>query len=191
MIKLSNPLVLISISIFLSACTPEIIDTGPPLTNDRGNVEALARQALTAIQPRSIRENKEYCGSIVARPSGQVYATKPVPGGPGWCQIPDIDGFSTYKNGDRLVADYHTHAGYDSDYDSEVPSTDDMESNGAEGVPGYVSTPGGRFWFIRSDGKIAYQLCGVGCLPDDPNFIPETGASAVPQRITIQGVANR
>ena len=35
---------------------------------------------------------------------------------------------------------------------------------------GIERTPGGRLWYIDSRAMIAVQLCGRGCLPQDPNF---------------------
>lgn len=179
-------------TLFLAACLAPADNNRPPVSpTPNPDILAVARNVLTNIQPRSIRENREYCGSIVQRADGSLYATKPEKGGADWCQISFFDEVPTYRPGDREVADYHTHSAYSPDADSEVPSPTDMSNNGEEGIPGYVSTPGGRLWFIRADGRLTYQICGVGCLPQDPNFVPETGVWTVPNSLTFQQLNNR
>jgi len=42
-----------------------------------------------------------------------------------------------------------------------------------DGVDGYVATPGGRLWFIDGQSGRARQICGLGCLTQDPDFKPE------------------
>ena len=39
-------------------------------------------------------------------------------------------------------------------------------------VDGYIATPGGRLWFLDSDTMVARQVCGIGCLPQAPEFVP-------------------
>ncbi len=70
----------------------------------------------------------------------------------------------------ELIASYHTHAAYSYDYDSEVPSDDDIEGDIYEGVNGYISTPGGRLWFVDSRARAVILLCGVSCVYADPNY---------------------
>ena len=176
--------------LLLAACNAPMAMNGNTSTSGE-EIEDVARAILTDIQPRSIAQNTEYCGSIVRRADGSLYATKPEAGGADWCGISYIDDLPTYRPGDVLVADYHTHSAYSRFADSEVPSTTDLNSNGQEGIPGYVATPGGRFWYVSPTGRFAYQICEVGCLPSDPNFIDEVGAYRVPERITYQQIANR
>ncbi|MEO0851346.1 MAG: DUF4329 domain-containing protein, partial [Pseudomonadota bacterium] len=52
----------------------------------------------------------------------------------------------------------------------EVPSVSDMEGDADEGIDGYVATPGGRLWYIDTEDMVTYQICGRGCLPQDPAF---------------------
>lgn len=119
------------------------------------------------LQPRSIRANREYCGYIGYDDTGAISATSPVRGGPDFCE-------PSWPSRFDPVASYHTHAAYDPEAWSEIPSGNDMESDEAEGVDGYVATPGGRLWYIDSVDMVASQICGVGCLPMDPDFQPET-----------------
>ncbi|WP_082152671.1 DUF4329 domain-containing protein [Candidatus Rhodobacter oscarellae] len=72
----------------------------------------------------------------------------------------------------EIIASFHTHGGFDEDADSEVPSVSDVLADMEEGLDGYLSTPGGRFWFIDGQTGVSRQLCGLGCLPQDPDFAP-------------------
>ena len=40
----------------------------------------------------------------------------------------------------------------------------------AEGIDGYTSTPGGRFWYVDGTELVVSQICGVGCMIQDSNF---------------------
>ncbi|MGR3490540.1 MAG: DUF4329 domain-containing protein [Shimia sp.] len=138
-----------------------------------GDAEALARALLTEIQPQSTEENLEYCGSIMERPDGTLYATGPFRGDDSSCLIPLPERLPVYGDGDTEIADYHTHAGFVEGIDSEVPSIADMDGNAETGVPGYVSTPGGRFWVVAADGESARQICSEFCLPTDEDYEAE------------------
>lgn len=126
---------------------------------------ALARSVLAAIQPRSIAENVEYCGVIGLNHGGVLVASRPTRGEEGYCE--------SYTPSNIVVetASYHTHGGFSADYVNEVPSVDDIEGDQADGIDGYVATPGGRLWYHDSEAEIIVQLCGLGCLPSDPLFI--------------------
>ncbi len=126
---------------------------------------AFAKQLLSDLQPTSTRQNVELCGYIGTDGNGVLRASGPERGGADWCE-PD------WPDDLEVTASYHTHAGYDPDSWSEIPSGDDMESDEAEGIDGYVSTPGGRFWYIDTEDMVTFQLCGIGCLPSDPDFRP-------------------
>jgi hypothetical protein len=43
----------------------------------------------------------------------------------------------------------------------------------AEGVNGFVSTPGGRIWFIDQNTGVSRQICGVSCTLVDKDFETE------------------
>lgn len=145
-------------------CLLPFFVTGAIAGEDNAEV-ALARKVLTDLQPISTRENVEYCGYIGFDEDGVLRASEAVAGGSDWCE-PEI------PESLDVVASYHTHAGYDPTSWSEIPSGDDMESDEAEGIDGYVSTPGGRFWYIDTEDMMTFQLCGIGCLPKDPRFKP-------------------
>lgn len=146
---------------------------------------AAARGVLLQLQARSFAENLEYCGYIGRMPGGQLTATEVTRG----------DSWGCLSRGDesrfvQIVASFHTHAGFDRAADSEVPSTDDVRGDMAEGVNGYVATPGGRLWYIDGRQGVATQICGLGCMGQDPNFIPgDAGPTA--QRYTLQDLQAR
>lgn len=119
---------------------------------------------LDALQSRSIAENREYCGYLGITPAGE-YAVSPAKrGGNDGC-MPDNPPYDL-----RVIASYHTHAAYSYDYDSEVPSVDDVEGDMYEEVNGYVSTPGGRVWFIDYQAQKTILLCDTYCITADPSF---------------------
>ncbi len=70
-----------------------------------------------------------------------------------------------------ITASYHTHGAFSTSYYNEVPSVDDIEGDEAEGIDGWVATPGGRLWYIDTEDMVLSQICGIGCLPKDPRFI--------------------
>ena len=142
------------------------------ITVTQPQVQAFARAQLTALQPRSFAEGIELCGIIFERKGGTLGASPPREGNEDSCGIAYFD-----EPGMRPVASFHTHAGYDPAYDSEVPSILDMQSDAATGMDGYVATPGGRFWRIDARGPIALRVCDAGCLPQDAAYRPCPGAA--------------
>ena len=121
---------------------------------------------LDAIQPRSIAENVEYCGYFGLKDDGAFHATSPVAGGEDYCDFP------AWPDGVEVIASYHTHSAHGEEHDSEVPSTDDIRADIEEGTFGYISTPGGRVWFVDWRKRRATLLCGLDCVASDPNFVP-------------------
>ena len=69
------------------------------------------------------------------------------------------------------VASYHTHGGYAEGYHSELPSGTDMKSDRRLRIDGWVATPGGRLWHVDSDTMTVREVCGRGCLPQDPAYV--------------------
>lgn len=151
---------------------------------DAGELAA-ARGVLLQLQPRSFAENLEYCGYVGRMSGGQLAATD-VTRGDSW-------GCLSRGSEDRfvaVVASFHTHAGFDRAADSEVPSTDDVLGDMEERVNGYVATPGGRLWYIDWRRAVATQVCGLGCMGQDPAFIPG-GAGPIAQSYTLQQLQAR
>ena len=146
---------------------------------------AAARQALGQLQGRSFAENREYCGYIGIIQNGQYAATEVTRGRSDSC----------LSRGDEsrfveVTASFHTHAGFDTEADSEVPSSNDVEGDMSEGVNGYVATPGGRLWFIDGRTGVATQICGLGCMGQDPRFIAGDAGPIAP-RYTLQQLRQR
>lgn len=128
-------------------------------------LDALAVEALAALQDQSIEEQVEFCAYIVT--DGATLSTAPIQRG-------DKDGCSILepKSGE-VVASFHTHGNHDPGYWSEVPSETDVDGDMADGIPGYVGTPGGRVWVTDPNDGSVEVLCGVGCIPADPNYRAE------------------
>ncbi len=146
---------------------------------------AVARAVLTILQPQSFAENREYCGYIGRLSDGRYMATHPTRG---WR-------YSCRSRGDEsqfaeITASFHTHAAFDPRADSEVPSSDDVLGDMEEGVNGYVATPGGRLWYVDGTRGIVTQLCGLGCVGQDPDFIPRD-AGPIAERYTLSDLRAR
>ena len=144
----------------LSTCGPAPTSMRAEQTAER----ALAQATLDALQIRSISEGREYCGYLGYDAQGILRATPPTRGTLDGCDIPNAPWDW------QVAASYHTHGSYDYEYDSEVPSIDDMLGDLEEGVDGYISTPGGRLWMIDVTQERARLLCDVGCVTRDPKF---------------------
>lgn len=127
---------------------------------------AFARAFLDRLQIRSIVENREFCGYFGRDEAGRLRATKPRRGKSASCQT------GTPPPAWQVFANYHTHAGFDRDSYDEVPSPQDLRGDIDSTTDGYVSTPGGRLWFSDYRAAEVRQVCGAGCLAQDPAFRP-------------------
>lgn len=125
---------------------------------------ALVKKVFAKVQPISIKANREYCGYIGYTKDGKLAASKAVRGRKGTCLAADPTELEV------VISSYHTHGAFSTRYANEVPSGDDMETDEAEGVDGWVATPGGRLWYIDTETMVTSQICGIGCLPMDANF---------------------
>ncbi|MEX0365029.1 MAG: DUF4329 domain-containing protein [Ruegeria sp.] len=125
---------------------------------------ASVKERFAPIQHLSFAAGLEYCGYLGTDPSGHLAFTEMVRGDRNGCTPPDL------PNGFTPIASMHTHGAYDATVPAEFPTVLDMEADRNEGVNGYVATPGGRLWYIDSEAMETYQLCGLGCLPQDPGF---------------------
>ena len=127
--------------------------------------EALIRSVFADLNPTSIEQNVEFCGYIGFTADGELAYSQPTRGDEGSCLSDDP------TNLELITASYHTHGGFSPDYSSELPSGTDMEGDEDEGIDGWVATPGGRLWYIGTTDMVTFQICGIGCLPSDPEFI--------------------
>jgi hypothetical protein len=130
-------------------------------------VDAYAREALNELQTQSFARDQEFCAIIFENSDGTLGNNKVRDGSKASCNIAYFDG-----PGMAPRASMHTHGGHDRDYDSEVPSLIDLESDMDSGTVGYVSTPGGRLWKVEPERERVVQLCGEGCLKQDPDYAP-------------------
>lgn len=145
---------------FESQPTTQVPDTSESTAESR-----LAKASLEALQSLSFQNNTEYCGYIVRNAAGEMVATPALQGDESSCLPPDV------AEDDVIMASFHTHGAFEIDTPAEFPSVGDVEGDEAEGIDGYVSTPGGRLWFVDGSETTVSQLCGTGCLSQDPNFV--------------------
>ena len=139
-------------------CLPAVLQAQP------ADEMALAKKMLRELQPRSVRESREFCGMIGIDDQGR-YVVGPVSRGTAArCT------FRRPRTARKIVASFHTHGAYLPGYDNEVPSIIDLESERAHGLRGYVATPGGRFWLVDGVSSQVTLICGPKCLPWDPRY---------------------
>lgn len=151
----------------LLAATAALSDKPPSALQPQTEAQ-FAAQVLAAVQDPSFTKEVEFCGYIGRDADGALVATDPVRGDYTGCDMP------RWPRNMTVVASYHTHANHTPDFDSEFPSALDMEVDEADGIDGYVATPGGRLWFIDTSDMVASMICGLNCLPQDPDFQPLT-----------------
>lgn len=145
---------------------------------------ALVRSLLTELQFVSIQQGVEFCGFVGTNSTGRLVVSKPVRGDKASC-LPEYP-----RNISIITASYHTHGGYDPEYLGELPSPSDVAGDLEMGVNGYVSTPGGRFWYIDSQSRQLTQICGFGCLPNDGRF-PRGGDGPIAETYTFASLSRR
>lgn len=164
---------LLPVALVLAACAPEDpagIQMAPRPVPQTDTEVAFVSRLFNDIQPRSIMEDREYCGLIGLDAGGALIATVPRRGQVSSCLPPDPASVSFV-----VVASYHTHGAYSPDYFTEVPSFDDMRTDIQDGTDGYVATPGGRLWYVDARNRIARQVCGRNCLIPDPDHREDPG----------------
>lgn len=136
-------------------------------SNPSGAELAFVSSLLAGLNRTSFAQNTEICGYLGRDPQGNLFTTENATGREAECYLPTPPANMT------LLASYHTHGTYSPEYDSEFPTTTDMDSDRAANIDGYISTPGGRLWHVDSDTMVVTELCGVGCLPMDPGYRPD------------------
>ena len=124
-----------------------------------------ARSTLGDLQEKSIAQNQEYCGVIYEDERGELHTSQIYEGERATCAFD-----WGLPLGNNVVASFHTHGGYDIGYDSELPSIEDLANDMDARIYGFISTPGGRLWQVRWQDETATQLCGEGCLAQDPRY---------------------
>ncbi|MEP1423126.1 MAG: DUF4329 domain-containing protein [Erythrobacter sp.] len=151
----------------------------------QSQVQAFAKEQLDALQERSFSENIELCGIIFETSEGELGASRKIGGDEATCDLSYFD-----EPGMVPIASFHTHGRFSRDYDGEVPSLTDIESDIASGLDGYISTPGGRFWHIDHERQVANLVCGPDCMIQDARYQP-CANDVIPSRFTISELAAR
>lgn len=131
------------------------------------SLNRFAKATLQEVQARSIADNLEYCGVIFEDATGSLSSSKVSQGDHATCEFD-----WGVPLGNHVVASFHTHAGYDPNYDFELPSEIDMANDIDARIEGFVATPAGRIWHIDWKSASASQLCGINCIAKDPNYSP-------------------
>ncbi len=151
----------------------------PALAAQSADEIAVAKATLSALQSLSFDNNREYCGYLGYDAQESLIATPATRGAQDECA------YEGPEDGYVLVLSYHTHGRFSTDFAAEVPSVTDIEADEDEGIDGFVSTPGGRLWYVDTTDMIVRQICGLGCLPQDPRFI-EGDAGPIEESYTYQ-----
>lgn len=155
----------------------------PAISQDAALISA-AKRTLEIAQNPSFETGAEHCGLLGQIAGARYIATKPRRGFANSCKPKDFSGDVD------VIASYHTHGSYNPDAFAEVPSSNDVEADIAEGVFGFVSTPGGRLWMINPLTGTSTMLCDIGCLPQDPDFKEFAGDDIKP-RYSLQQLRQR
>lgn len=133
-------------------------------------IDGVAEVVLTQAQALSLANNREYCGYIAFNAADKLQFTAPIRGDIESCEPPVV------PDSWELIASYHTHGALDPaepDANFELPSSDDLISDSEEGVDGYLSTPGGRFWFIDTVDELVILLGDTGYFEPDQLFVED------------------
>lgn len=125
---------------------------------------AFAKTVLNSLQKRSFDAGREFCGYIGRNRAGDLIATRARRGRADSCAMRRPSPKMT------AIASYHTHGRQDPGSNGEFPSAADVEGDMELGIDGYISTPGGRLWFVDGAAGEVRLICGPGCLDSDPNF---------------------
>lgn len=151
----------------------------------QSEVQSFAREQLNALQERSFAENIELCGIIFETSEGELGASFPKGGDEATCDLIYFD-----EPGMVPIASFHTHGSWNPEYDSEVPSLTDIQSDIANGMDGYIATPGGRLWWVDHKKARARRACEAGCLIQDPNYRP-CPADTIAESYSLEELALR
>ena len=117
---------------------------------------------MNRLQGPSFAQSREYCGYVI-RVNNKLTTGRISQG--------SVDGCAPEgpKRG-TVIASFHTHGGFTEEHLSEIPSVLDMRGDHREDIGGWVSTPGGRLWYVNGPRLTTWQVCGIGCLKVDPRF---------------------
>jgi hypothetical protein len=165
-------------------CLALVLSAPAPATAQSASETAFVMALMRAMNQLSVRFDREVCGFVLRDATGAYSSTKVSWGGAASCASLPL------QPGVTAMSSWHTHAGWDPDYDGEVPSIQDVEGDMSMGVNGWVATPGGRLWFVDGNTGALRQVCGRDCLPVDPGFVPEEHGP-VPDELSLDGLYQR
>lgn len=151
----------------------------------QSDVQSFAREQLNALQTRSFAENIELCGIIYETSEGELGASYPKGGDEATCDLTYFD-----EPGMVPIASFHTHGRFSRQYDGEVPSITDIQSDMASGMDGYIATPGGRLWWVDHETGEGQLVCGPDCMVKDPSYQTCEG-DEIADRYTVKQLAQR
>ena len=104
-----------------------------------------AFDVLNAVNPQSVRVNREFGGWVFINPDGSFSSTVPVRGDFKSVQLPNPA--EVIPAGSRITASYHTHAAFDPNFDNENFSPTDLSLDRDNNFDGYLGTPAGQLKF--------------------------------------------
>lgn len=166
--------VVIVLRFMINAATTER-EYVPPTASQQA-ITKFVKSQLDSLQSRSFSEGIELCGFVYEDEAGNLDTTEVYVGETASCSYE-----YRWPLDVRPVAGYHTHGSYNPAYDDEAPSVVDMEQDIEFRIDGYVSTPGGRLWRIDWQEERAIEVCGEGCLTQDPKYRPCPADRPAPQ----------
>jgi len=170
--------------IILALAAAALLVTPAPVSAQTAGETAFVTALMRAMNQLSVRFDREVCGFVLRDADGSYSSTKVSWGDAASCaSLPIAPGLVP-------VSSWHTHAAWAQGYDGEVPSIQDVQGDMALGVNGWVATPGGRLWFVDGRTGAIEQVCGRGCLPVDPGFVPEEHGP-VPEALSLDGLHAR
>lgn len=127
-----------------------------------------AHAALVKINPRSVRENREY-GGTVFRNGDRTFSHSGFVAGTTTSVTFVPEAISPI--GTTITAAFHTHAGFNPEFNSENFSATDIQTANDFKVDAYLATPLGRFlWYQRLNKLILFSQPGF-----IPNGMPRGG----------------
>lgn len=153
-------------------------------TTDREAEHRYVKELFVELQIRSFAENREICGYLGYDRDGNLRTSDINIGTEASCGPPNFPTKFT------VVAWFHTHSTYSPEYNSEYPSTQDLDFGEYWDLNGYTATPGGRLWYHDLAEDAVIELCSLECVPQDPNFrvLPRDPVRSVYTRRQLQKI---
>lgn len=96
----------------------------------------------------------------------------------------DATSISPPPNGEKVVADIHSHGKYEPQYNNNDFSQDDTDDNDAQGIDGYVSTPNGSLKkYNHKTGNVTVISVKMDSDPNDPDRKNNNNPVDIPKKI--------